>query len=77
MANTITLTNGNDSETGTILDDIIWSLDGDDTVFGGIGSDTIHGGNGSDELWGGDQAMTRSMAIMITIKSTVAMETTR
>ena len=52
MANTITLTNGNDSETGTILDDIIWSLDGDDTVFGGIGSDTIHGGNGSDELWG-------------------------
>ena len=53
MANTITLTNGNDSETGTILDDIIWSLDGDDTVFGGIGRDTIHGGNGSDELWGG------------------------
>ena len=53
MANTITLTNGNDSETGTILDDIIWSLDGDDTVFGGIVSDTIHGGNGSDELWRG------------------------
>ena len=53
MANTITLTNGNYSETGTILDDIIWSLDGDDTVSGGIGSDTIHGGNGSDELWGG------------------------
>jgi Ca2+-binding RTX toxin-like protein len=76
MANTITLTNGNDSETGTILDDIIWSLDGDDTVSGGIGSDTIHGGNGSDELWG-DRAMTRSMAIMITTISTVAMETTR
>ena len=53
MANTITLTIGNDSETGTILDDIIWSLDGDDTVFGGIVSDTIHGGNGSDELWRG------------------------
>ena len=76
MANTITLTNGNDSETGTLLDDIIWSLDGDDTVFGGIGSDTIYGGNGSDELWG-DRAMTRSMVIPITIKSTVAMETTR
>ena len=53
MANTITLTNGNDSERGTILDDIIWALDGDDTVFGGIGRDAIHGDNGSDELWGG------------------------
>ena len=50
MANTITLTNGNDSEAGTILDDIIWSLAGDDTVFGGIGSDKIHGGNGSDKF---------------------------
>ena len=37
MANAITLTNGNDSETGTILDDIIWLLDGDDTVFWGNG----------------------------------------
>ena len=53
MANTITLTNRNHSEAGTILEDIIWSFDGDDTVFGGIGSDTIYGGNGSDELWGG------------------------
>ena len=75
MANTITLTNGNDSEAGTILDDIIWSLDGDDTVFGGIGSDAIHGGNGTDELWGG-ATMTRSTGTTITIKSTVAMETT-
>jgi hypothetical protein len=37
MANKITLTNGNDSETGTILEDIIWSLDGDDTDFVGNG----------------------------------------
>ena len=41
MSNTINFSNGTDSEAGTILDDIIWSLDGNDTVFGCVGSDTI------------------------------------
>jgi hypothetical protein len=76
MANTITLTNGNDSETGTILDDIIWSLDGDDTVLAELGLIQFTAAMVLMNS-GGDRAMTRSMAIMITTISTVAMETTR
>ena len=76
MANTITLTNGNDSETGTILDDIIWSLDGDDTVLGELGliqfTVVMVLMN-----FGAEQTMTRSTVATITIKSTAAMAMTR
>ena len=55
MSNTINLNNGNDSEAGTILDDIIWSLYGseNDRLNGGRSNDRLYGEQGSDTLDGG------------------------
>lgn len=51
-------TNGNDVIAGIALsgfqDDLIYALDGDDSVSGNAGNDTIHGGAGNDSLYGGD-----------------------
>ena len=75
MANTITLTYGNDSETGTILDDIIWSLDGDDTVLAELDRIPFTAVMGLTNS-GVDQAMTRSSVTTTMTTSTVAMEMT-
>ena len=48
------LTENIDNYTGSLLDDIINALDGNDTVHGGLGNDIISGGSGHDRLFGDD-----------------------
>lgn len=58
-AGAITGTAGDDIITGatspgsTALDDVIWGLDGHDSIDGGDGNDSIEGGAGNDTLTGG------------------------
>lgn len=60
-AGAIVGTEGNDVFTltsspfaSTALDDVIWSLGGDDFIDGGAGNDTIEAGDGNDTITGGD-----------------------
>ena len=46
-------TNGNDSQVFTSTNDVIFALDGHDSVDGGLGNDSIQGGIGNDTLLGG------------------------
>lgn len=50
---TATFTQGNDSENGSALGDILFALGGNDTVNGLGGGDLIYGGAGNDTLNGG------------------------
>jgi Ca2+-binding RTX toxin-like protein len=50
---TTTLTNGNDTFTGSSGADRIFGLDGNDRLNGADGNDVIDGGNGNDFLQGG------------------------
>jgi len=45
---------GNDTLTGTDLNEIFFGGDGDDTIKGGSGNDVITGGTGDDQLLGGN-----------------------
>ena len=51
-AKTIIGNGGNDTSTGSPLDDTIDGGDGNDTITGGPGDDMIEGGNGNDTLTG-------------------------
>lgn len=46
-------TNGKDTVTGTLDDDVLVGGNGSDSLFGGAGDDDLSGGNGSDLLQGG------------------------
>src|SRR5687767_9842362 len=62
---TISGTNGADTLTGTVGNDVIAAgagadtitgLAGDDVICGGPGKDSVQGGDGTDVLWGGQHA---------------------
>lgn len=50
------ITDGADSLIGTVQDDVINALAGDDRLLGGFGRDRLTGGLGNDSLYGGDGA---------------------
>ncbi len=49
-----TLTEGNDTWTGTTTDDWVWGLAGNDTLNGVGGPDRLDGGEGNDSVQGGE-----------------------
>jgi len=46
-------TEGNDTGTGSAMDDVLNGLGGDDKLFGNDGNDQLFGGEGDDTLFGG------------------------
>lgn len=47
-------TSGDDTQSGTILNDKLYGLAGNDTLTGGAGNDLLDGGEGNDTLTGND-----------------------